>query len=351
MTDPAPVNVALAGLGRAGWNIHARTIRRLPDKFRVAAAFDGLPGRRAQAAAELGCRVCERYDELLTDPGVELVVIAAPTQLHADWTVQALEAGKDVLCEKPVARDLAECDRMAEAQRRTGRRLVVFQNRRFTPAFRKVREVAASGALGELVLVRSSWCMYRRRWDWQTVRGLGGGALRNAGAHFLDLVMEFSGSAEPAVSCHLARVLASGDAEDFVKLVLSAPDAPLLEVDIFANCAIPQPEWLVLGRRGSLVAGEREASWRTVRGFESLPRREVDLSPVADRSYSQEKLEFDEFSWRASPDELDYDRAFYEALHAALRGGAALPVGIAEVRRRMAIIDRCLREGKIREYE
>ena len=343
-----PVRVGVAGLGRAGWDIHVAAVRKLPELFQVAAVLDGLAERREQAGRELLCPAYERYEELIADRGVELVVVASPTGLHADWTVAALAAGKDVLCEKPVARDLAECDRMIAAERKSGRAFSVFQNRRYSPSFLKVRQVAASGALGRIVLVRAAVCDFRRRWDWQTVRSLGGGMLRNYGAHRIDQLMEFSGAAQPQVCCRLDRVLASGDAEDFVRLSLSAPDAPLLEMDIFMNCAFELPEWLVLGDRGSLLGGARGKQdpmrWRVVRGFEALPRHEPDPGPAAGRLYQQEKLEFDEFESVPGQEFGDADLAFYRDLHAALRSGAPLAVTSASVRRRMLVIERCLEE-------
>ncbi|HOX06028.1 MAG TPA: Gfo/Idh/MocA family oxidoreductase [Planctomycetota bacterium] len=343
-----PVRVAVAGLGRAGWNIHVEAMRKLPDLFRVTAVLDGVPERRAEAERELGCRAYERYDDLLADRGAELVVVAAPTQLHADWTVAALSAGRHVLCEKPMARDLAECDRMIAAEKQSGRTLSIFQNRRFSPSFLKMRQVAASGVLGRIVMVRAAVADFRRRWDWQTVRSMGGGMLRNYGAHRIDQLMEFSGPAEPAVHCRLDRVLASGDAEDFVRLSMSAPDAPLLEVDIFMNCAFDLPEWLVLGDRGTLLSGPRGNSdpmrWKVVRGFDALPGHRPDLGPAAGREYSTEKLAFDEFQAVPNQEFEDSDLAYYRALHGAIRGGRPAPVSSASVRRRMLVIEQAARE-------
>jgi len=348
MSQNGPVRVAVAGLGRAGWNIHVEAIRKLPELFRVVAVLDGVPERRAEAVRELGCRACERYEDLLADGEAGLVVVAAPTGLHADWTVAALAAGRHVLCEKPMARDLAECDRMIAAERKSGRMLSVFQNRRFSPSFLKVRQVIASGVLGRIVLIRATVTDFRRRWDWQTVRAMGGGMLRNYGAHRIDQLMEFSGASEPAVHCRLDRVLASGDAEDFVRLSMSAPDAPLLEIDIFMNCAFSLPEWLVLGDRGTLLSGARGSvepmRWKVVRGFDSLPPHQADTGPAAGREYSLEKLEFDEFQTVPKEEFEEADLAYYRALHAALRAGRPVPVSSASVRRRMLVIEQAAKE-------
>jgi scyllo-inositol 2-dehydrogenase (NADP+) len=347
-SQSGPVRVAVAGLGRAGWNIHVEAMRKLPELFRVVAVLDGVPERRAEAERELGCRTCERFEDLLAGGDAELVVVAAPTNLHADWTIAALSAGRHVLCEKPMARDLAECDRMIAAEKKSGRLLSIFQNRRFSPSFLKVRQVVASGVLGRIVLIRAAVTDFRRRWDWQTVRALGGGMLRNYGAHRIDQLLEFSGPSEPAVHCRLDRVLASGDAEDFVRLSMSAPDAPLLEVDIFMNCAFALPEWLVLGDRGTLLSGARGSEepmrWKVARGFDALPPHQAETGPAAGREYSTEKLAFDEFQAVPKEEFEDSDPAFYRALHGALREGRPAPVSSASVRRRMLVIEQAARE-------
>lgn len=354
-SNDKPVSVGVAGLGRSGWDIHVAALRELPEQFRVVAALDNLPERRREAADALGCRVYERYENLLADREVELVVVAVPTQLHADATIAAMRAGKHVVCEKPIARDLAECDRMIAAEKETGRLLTVFHNRRYSPTFLKVRQIVQSEALGRVNMIRVSWSFFRRRWDWQTVQALGGGMLLNYGAHRLDQIMEFAGPGDPEVFCKLDRALSSGDAEDFVRISLAAPGWPLLEVDIFMNCAYELPEWLVLGDRGTLLGGggnRQPITWRVVRGGDALPRHDVDLTPVADRSYSQEKLTFDEHSAVAEDEFETPNVAFYRALRPALTARQAgrpgcpgdPPVTTASVRQRMAILDRCLKE-------
>ena len=197
-------------------------------------------------------------------------------------------------------------------------------------------------------MIRAAVTDFRRRWDWQTVRSLGGGMLRNYGAHRIDQLMEFSGPAEPEVHCRLDRVLASGDAEDFVRLSMSAPDAPLLEVDIFMNSAFDLPEWLVLGDRGSLMSGARGSEepmrWRVVRNFDALPPHQAETGPAAGREYSLEKLQFDEFSVVPKEEFEEANLAFYRGLHPALREGRPVPVSSGSVRRRMLVIDQALRE-------
>jgi predicted dehydrogenase len=336
--------VGVAGLGRSGWDIHIDAMRDMGDRFKVVAVLDSLAERRKQAADELGCATYERYEDLLADGNVELVVVAMPTDLHVPWSEAALAAGRHVIVEKPVGRDLAECDRLIAAERKSDFSVTVFQNRRYSPQFLKIREIVESGALGRVNFIRVEGMGYRRRWDWQTVKDLGGGTLRNTGIHTLDALMEFSGEAEPEVFCKMDNVLSSGDADDWVQLILKAPDAPTMEIDLFSNCAYPRGGWLVLGQKGTLVADDEDVRWKVARGFDRLPERKLDLAPTADRSYNREKLEFDEFSWNSKEaGRVPGEVAFYRDVYAHLREGAAQKITLASVRRRMVVVDYCIK--------
>jgi predicted dehydrogenase len=349
-TKSGPIGIGVAGLGRSGWDIHIRTLRHMTDKFRVVAVVDSLAERRKQAAGELGCKAYPSYGKLLRDPDVELAVVAMPTDLHVPWAIKALRAGKHAVVEKPVARNLRECDRLIAAAKDTGLTATVFQNRRYEAEFLKIREVIASGALGRVNFIRCTGMGYRRRWDWQTVKERGGGTLRNTGIHMLDALMEFSGPSDPEIFCKMDNVLSSGDAEDWVQLVLKAPDAPTMEIDLFSNCTYPQSGWLVLGQKGSLMTAGREMKWKVVKDFDSLPPRPLDLTPTPDRGYNSEKLEFEEFTWTEPQGHKEpgaprpETMGFYNDVHAHLRGGAAQKITLESVRRRMKVVDYCLKK-------
>jgi predicted dehydrogenase len=135
------IRVGIAGLGRAGWGLHAHTLAAMPDRYRVAAVCDAEPARRAEAEARLGCRAYADLDGLLADGDIDLAVVAMPSHLHADAAVRAMRAGKHVLVEKPFATSLADADRMLGVARATGRLLTGGQNQRYAPDFLKVREV------------------------------------------------------------------------------------------------------------------------------------------------------------------------------------------------------------------
>ena len=153
MTDP--IRVGIAGLGRSGWGIHARLLEPLDERFHVVAVADRLAERRQEAAARFGCRTYEGLTAMLGDGEVELVVNSLPSYLHPSGSVEALQAGKHVVCEKPMAARVADADRMIAAAQQAGRTLTIFQNYRYDPDYQKACEVIASGKLGRIVTI--SW--------------------------------------------------------------------------------------------------------------------------------------------------------------------------------------------------
>jgi D-xylose 1-dehydrogenase (NADP+, D-xylono-1,5-lactone-forming) len=114
--------------------------------------------RADEYAREWGIeRAYGSYDALLADPDVEAVYIPLPNTLHCDWSIRALEAGKHVLCEKPLARDPREVEEAFDAAERAGRILSEAFMYRHTPQTKRIAELVADGAIGELRLVRSSF--------------------------------------------------------------------------------------------------------------------------------------------------------------------------------------------------
>jgi myo-inositol 2-dehydrogenase / D-chiro-inositol 1-dehydrogenase len=152
-TDPVAV-----GLIGAGWigAFHGETLaRRLPGA-RLAGVADPAPGAAERLAGSLGApKATTDPAELLADPAVEAVLIAAPARFHADLVEAAAGAGKAVFCEKPMALTVADADRAIAAAQAAGMPLQVGFNRRFDTGFRAAHDLVAAGRLGTPQLLRS----------------------------------------------------------------------------------------------------------------------------------------------------------------------------------------------------
>lgn len=154
---PAPVGIGLIGAGRIG-TAHAEAIaRRVPDA-RLVAVADASAEAASRVAGASGARPYggdSAVADLLADPDVEAVVIAASAVAHTDLIVAAAGAGKAVFCEKPMALTVADADRAIAAAREAGVPLQVGFNRRFAADFRAAREVIEAGGIGTPQLIRS----------------------------------------------------------------------------------------------------------------------------------------------------------------------------------------------------
>jgi scyllo-inositol 2-dehydrogenase (NADP+) len=336
-----PIKVGIAGLGRSGWDIHARALDQLPDQFRVVAVCDLDPARQEEAKDRFDCLAYGDYADLVADSAVELMVVATPSHLHAGDTVAALRAGKHAIVEKPMAADLAGVDEMLAAATKTGRILTVNQNRRYSADFLKVKEIIEAGVLGRIVQINIKVNRFARRWDWQTLKKYGGGDLNNTGAHFIDMAMLLIDDPEPEVFCHMENTpLYAGDAESHIKVILKAKSGPLVDLEITNTCAYPQDTWLVMGTQGTLTGGRGTIRWKYFDPAEAPPLV-LDTKPTPDRSYNREELPWQEESATIVHDGRRDMQQLYRDLYAAIREGAPLVITPESVRRQVAILERC----------
>jgi predicted dehydrogenase len=193
------VRLAVIGFGGMGRGM----VRRAEGLETVAcvAAVDPRPEGRRLAEEEHDLKTFESVDELLDAALADAVYVATPNKQHAPLTVQCLEAGLHVFCEKPMAMNAAEAERMVEASRRNDRRLTVNFSYRENGKARAIRALAEGGELGEVYFARTGWIRNRGiplGSGWFADRELaGGGPLIDLGVHRIDLALWFMGHPEP----------------------------------------------------------------------------------------------------------------------------------------------------------
>ena len=150
------ISLALIGAGRAGM-IHARNFAGSVSNAVLSAVADPVEEAAVSAATELGgCPYFTDYRELLRDDTLDAVIIATPTKYHCEITVAAAKAGKHVLCEKPMAMTVEECELMEQAVKECGVKLQLAFMRRFDAGFCAAKEAILQGRIGEVVMVRSN---------------------------------------------------------------------------------------------------------------------------------------------------------------------------------------------------
>ncbi len=340
MEKKGKVKVGIAGLGRSGWSIHAMGLEKLPDMFEIAAVCEKNAERASEAKDKFSCSTYSDFSELIADQDVELVVVATPNHLHSENSIAALRAGKDVVCEKPMAVSLKDADEMIKAASETGRTLSIFQNRRYALDFRKVMEVVSSGKLGRIVMVKMMWQGFARRWDWQTLKQFSGGELKNTCPHAIDQALQFFKGVEPDIFCHMEKTMTLGDAEDHVKIIFSAEGRPMVDLEVVKTCAYPGDNWVVMGTQGTLAGTFSRLRWKYFKP-ENMPERKVDINPTDGRSYNREEIPWQpEEEWSAG-DEEDPKILFYKDLYKTLRENAPLVIRPEDVRKQISVIQKC----------
>lgn len=189
------------------------------------------------------------YEELLADPEVQAVYIPLPNELHRPWTFAAADAGKHVLCEKPLALDAAEAAAMVDHCRSRGVVLMEAFMWRHQPRTRAVAGMLADGLLGELRLIRSSFSFPIDPGDWRLDPARGGGALWDVGCYGVSTARLFA-RAEPESISARARFGPTG-VDLSLAATLGFPGGVLAQVD----CSFEQPfrcTYELVGTRGSI---------------------------------------------------------------------------------------------------
>ncbi|MCI5778369.1 MAG: Gfo/Idh/MocA family oxidoreductase [Lentisphaeria bacterium] len=259
MTKHGKIKVGIWGLGRAGYGMHIGEIGRYPDEFEIVAGCDLLPERCEMFAARVPeARTYTDSGSFLRDPEMELVVVAVRSPDHVECDIQALEAGYRVFAEKPVALTVAGGERLRQAAERHPGKLFLRHNRRFEAAFAHIREIIASGILGEVYEIKLCRHDFQIRDDWQAIVGCGGGQLNNWGPHIIDHALRLLDAPVESVWSDLKRIAARGDAEDHLKVVLRGRNRRIVDLEISGGVAIPGPVYTVYGTRGTLVCADEQ---------------------------------------------------------------------------------------------
>jgi len=190
----SPLRFGLIGCGDIG-QIRARAVAQA-GPFRLTAVSDLVEDRARSLASRHGAAVERSWQALVARKDVDVILVSTPPTLHATMCVQALQSGKHVLCEKPLARTPTECKDILKAAEANQRLLATGFNYRFFPSIQKARALLDSGLIGELDHVRSyagySAATHSHSWL-RDADVMGGGALRDNGIHLLDLTRYFLG--------------------------------------------------------------------------------------------------------------------------------------------------------------
>ena len=320
------------------------------ERVKFVGVYDIDPKRMELAKSEGFEKLYASYEELLADPDIDIVLVATPNNFHKPLVCQALEAGKAVVCEKPVAMSSAELQEMMDTAGRTGSLFTIHQNRRADADYLAMREAAESGLLGKVFEIESRVTGSRGIPEgWRQYAVAGGGMMLDWGVHLIDQLMMMNPTPVTSVYCDMYHV-AYKECDDGFKLILKFEDGLMATVEVGTSHYIEAPRWYVCGDRGALIIPDWSCNGKIVRASQHEVTWEEEIiytkagptktmAPRAKDTIEEIPLDPDKYF-------SDYD-IFYRNLADVLDGTAELRVKPEEAMRVMKVMEASFESDKL----
>jgi scyllo-inositol 2-dehydrogenase (NADP+) len=332
------INVGLIGYGFAGSVFHAPLLLSVPDLHLCKIASS----RSDQIHREIpGTQVAGSAEEIISDPTIDLVVVATPTASHFEIARAALLAGKHVVVDKPFTATVVEADiliALAESQKRM---LSVFQNRRWDNDFLTVQQCIREGPLGTIYTYEAHYDRFRPeiRPGWREESGRGSGILYDLGAHLIDQALVLFGLPQ-TVTADVFGQRKNAQATDYFHLVLNYGS---LRAILHAGTLVcnPGPHFAVHGDSGSFLKYGMDSQEEALKEGKRPGTRDWGVDPH--EHYG--KLVTSDGTSRNVPTIPGAYQHYYEAIAARLLTAGPDPVNPADSRNGLVVIEAALRSS------
>ncbi len=242
--------LGIVGFGGMG-NWHRELIESGIENLEIAGMFD-IKEERQEAARALGYRAYESLDALLADETVDMILVSTPNDCHKPIAIKAMEAGKNVVSEKPVTLSSEYLLEMIDASKRTGKIFTVHQNRRWDEDFLTVKKLYDENALGDVFNIESR--VHGSRGipgDWRGKKEHGGGMMLDWGVHIIDQMLMMVKEKITSIYCKVNHVT-NYEVDDGFTLILTFESGKTALLEVGTSNFIELPRWYMLGENGSV---------------------------------------------------------------------------------------------------
>lgn len=318
------------------------------DRVELKGIYDIDP-KRMEFAKEQGIRTYASREELLADQEIEIVLVATPNNFHKEISIDAMKAGKHVICEKPVAMNSQEVEEMTSVSQLTGKIFTVDQNRRVDRDYLVVKKAVEDGLLGKLNVIESRVQGSRGIPEgWRTYQVAGGGMMLDWGVHLLDQILMMVPSKVTTVFTQMIEEKFP-EVDEYFKTILTFENGVYAHIEVGTNHFITLPRWYVFGQKGTLEIKDWDAMGRVVRAKDTTVTWEEEIiytkagptKTMAPRSQSTiEELEL--------PDPEDYGNLLtvYHNVCDVLEGKAELSITPPQFLRSMRVMEACFQSHR-----
>lgn len=342
------IKTGIASYGMSGKLFHAPFIANHPG-FELSAIVER--NRDESRRRYPNSKLYRSFEELLKDDSISLVIVNTPTQSHYDYTKAALLAGKDVVVEKPFTVNLEQAKELEELAKSSKKFLSVYQNRRYDGDFRAIKEVLASGKLGEIVEAEFRFDRYRTQYSGKPHKEgplPGAGIVHDLGAHLIDQALQLFGWPEKIFAD--MRILRSDgvEANDYFEILLYYPGNRVrIKSTVIARESTYA--YILHGRNGSFLQQRSDMQEEQL-----LAEKEPQLdswcpapaSPDGILHYMQKAESVRELTTSQAGNYMGY----FDDVYKALTGKAANPVPASDAVKTMTIIEKVFQsheQGKV----
>ena len=318
------------------------------EHLHLAGSYDIKPERQAYARS-VGLHAYDSLEALLADPQVDLVLCAAPNDAHRDVVLQALAAGKNVVCEKPAALSSAQLRQMMQAADKAGKLLTVHQNRRWDEDYLAVKQLYRQRTLGEAFRIESR--VHGSRGipgDWRQDPARGGGMVLDWGVHLLDQALQMVPERVRTVYASFTHV-ASEQVEDGFTVELTFESGLVFVAEVGTHNFASLPRWYVLCRDGTAVIEDWRRPGTMVYATRPDAGDAVPVRTAAGLTKTMAPRTADTVAAKPLPRPTADIRDFYRNVMAAVEGEAAPLVRLDEVLRVMRLMEAVFQSARLHQ--
>ena len=335
--------LAIVGLGGMG-NWHRELIETI-DGLRVCGSYD-IREERQQFARDHGITPYESLEALLADPKVDIVLCATPNDVHHDIVIRALRAGKNAVCEKPVAMNAAEHREMMAVAQETGKVFAVHQNRRWDEDYLTMKKIYDDHMLGNVFKIESR--VHGSRGipgDWRQEPEHGGGMLLDWGVHILDQALQMIPERVKRVYASFTNVT-NEICEDGFTVELTFESGLIYVAEVGTSNFINLPRWYMLGQNGTAVINDWDLNGQITRITDWSKNDAVPIRTAAGLTKTMAPRTEDTIHTDPLPIVHSDIRDYYRNIMAVINGEAEQIVKNEEVQRNMQLIEAIFRSAQ-----
>lgn len=347
--------VGLGGMGNwhreliQGGGVWNKRVYGPIEHLHLAGSFDIREERQAFARS-VGLQPYASLEALLADERVDIVLCATPNDVHREIVVRALQAGKNVVCEKPAAMNSAEFQTMADTAKQTGKLLMVHQNRRWDEDFLTIKSLYDNGWMGRPFRIESR--VHGSRGipgDWRKQPEHGGGMLLDWGVHLLDQALMMVPEKVTSVYASFTHVT-NAQVEDGFTVELTFESGLVYLVEVGTCNYLPLPRWYVLSRDGTAVLpGWNAAEGRMVCVTDHTRDDAVPVRTAAGLTKTMAPRTADTVCERPIPAVGSDVRDFYRNVMAVIEGRAEPIVRPEQVKRVLLLMEAIFESARRRQ--